>query len=104
LAPEPSRLAERVGLTTEGIWLAIGLAAGLIRAAPAWSPDTTATNAARTSRRRGREHELPQFIVVLIFVDLDAGTLVRTGDTGDRTDLIAGSWRGLYSGRLARIG
>ena len=83
LPAETAGLAERVGLTTEGI----GLAAGLIRSATSgcstWGP--------ACARRRGRrrEHELPQLVMVLIFIDLDAGTFVRTGDTGDRADLVA---------------
>lgn len=85
--------------------LSVGLASRLIRAAPAWSPDATATNAARASDRcRRSEHKFPQLIVILIFIDLDAGTFVRAGDTCDRTHLIARRWRGLYGGRLARIG
>ena len=35
------------------------------------------------------EHELPQLIFLLIFVDFDAGTLVGAGDAGDRADLVA---------------
>ena len=37
----------------------------------------------------GIEHELPQLILLLVLVELDAGTGMGTRDPGDRTDLIA---------------
>ena len=83
LDAETAGLAERAGLTAEGI----GLAAGLIRSAP-W-PNRWGGSSAGNGAGRWREHELPQLVMVLIFVDLDAGTFVRAGDTGDRTDLVA---------------
>jgi len=98
LAAKTAGLAEWAGLTAEGI----GLAAGLISSAP-W-PNRWGGSSARDGAGRRREHELPQLIVVLIFVDLDAGTFVRTGDTGDRTDLIAGRRNVLRRGRLTRVG
>ena len=105
LSPETARLpaktaglAERVGLTAEGI----GLAAGLISSAP-WS-NRWGGSSARDGACRRREHELPQLIVVLIFIDLDAGSFVRAGDTCNRTDLIARGGDALCRRRLTRVG
>jgi hypothetical protein len=50
----------------------------------AWSRDSSAGHGAGC----GAEHKLPQFIFTLVFVDLDAGTRVGTGDAGDCADLI----------------
>jgi hypothetical protein len=96
LVPE-SRLVSEAGLSS---------IAGLVLSTPSLpvaGRARTAGTSARHRARRGRKHELPQLVLVLIFIDLDAGTLVRAGDTGDGADLIAAAGDGRRGG-LARTG
>src|SRR5512143_2584399 len=107
-SPGPSKsagCAEATGLIRSA---APWCVAGSSRGSQAWSSARSNARSARTSSwqriRSGAEHELPQLILGLVFIDFDAGPFVRTGDAGDCADLIAA--RDGRSGRsgLARIG
>ena len=116
----PARLARTASAATwcsaQGWASESGLlvSARLIQSPSAWpAAGTSAWPASRSPARSSgparqgaggrREHELPQLILALIFVNLDAWTFVGAGDTRDPADLVAAA---RYRGRsgLARIG
>ena len=91
------------GLTSNGIGPAAP-ARSSSRSAARYSPRcaNSTRSASRHRTRDGCEYKLPQLVLFLVLIDLDAGTLVRAGDTGDPSGLIAAGLDG--SRGLARTG